>query len=118
MALLIFGLSFFFSFPQIWRTLNLGEWEPGYLTFSAAGEGHRVSWGLVLNGLKHLQVTALVFFLFLLVAGLRRVRPTVVRSMVIGFVFYDLFLGNYWINPLTSNEILEKPAPAVSFLKR
>ncbi len=101
---------------RFWTLVPQVTFSEAFVSLSAAGETYQISKPLIS---KALETAQLHFFAILLLLGLitfRKPSLTVVRLCLFSFVLYDFFLGTYWINPLTSEELYDPP-PAVLFLR-
>jgi hypothetical protein len=76
----------------------------------------RIPKSVIMDAAKHIQIHIGAFLGFLLLLSLKKVRREIGILSASAFVLFDLFIGNFWINPVIDNELYE-PAPAALYLQ-
>lgn len=86
------------------------------VSLSFRGETYEIARPLISRaiGIAQLHLGAILLLLGLM--AWRLPSLAVARFCLFSFVLYDFFLGTYWINPLTSEELYDPP-PVVLFLQ-
>jgi hypothetical protein len=115
LTLLIISLTLYFG--NLWSKLNLQRMDADHLYFSYRGQVLQISKSLIYGSLKHAQILLGAFLLFLILVRWRKVRLNIIRAAVVCLILFDLFIHNFWINPLISADFYE-PAPAAMFLQQ
>jgi Bacterial membrane protein YfhO len=114
LTLLIVSLSL--SFGNFWSKLNLQKMDADHLYFNYRGQMLQINKPLIYGSLKHAQILLGGFLLFIMLVCWKKVRLNIIRGAVVNLVLFDLFIHNFWINPLIRADFYE-PAPAAMFLQ-
>ena len=113
----LFLLSTALSSERALSKMNAGVGEANHLSFHYQGQTLNISRSIISGSLRNIQIHLGAFLLFVLLIRWKRIRLNIVRGAVVSLILFDLFINNFWINPLIQADLYE-PAPAALFINR
>jgi hypothetical protein len=109
-------LLFASSLDSIWTLSGLIQVKAEELHIRYGGEILKISKPLVQDAFKHVQLNIGWLLSILLLWGSGKIRPAVVKASISICILFDLFIGNYWINPLIRSDFFTV-APVSAYLR-
>ena len=113
----LFLFSIGLSFASVLNKMNVGAADANQLAFQYQGKTLNISRSIISESLRNIQIHLGAFLLFLLLMRWKKIRLNIVRGAVLSLILFDLFINNFWINPLIQADLYE-PAPAALLINR
>src|SRR2546426_1269538 len=112
-ALFLFSIGL--SSERVLSKMNVGVVEASHLSFHYQGQTLNISRSIIAGSLRNVQIHLGAFLIFLLLIRWKKIRLNIVRGAVLSLILLDLFINNFWINPLIQADLYE-PAPVALFI--